>query len=257
MINGINVYYYIIQIFLGIIAGIYSAIGVIRYKDEKRVFSKETIKTIKDSGIPNLYSIIFINILIYLLLLYFKGISATFLGNLNLVKYMLITPFLIVTFVVDFKTREIPDRVTLILFELSILNIFLLGFLNINMAIDSIYGGITGGGIFIILALLGRLIYRKEAMGMGDVKLMGPLGAILGLTMTLNLTFLAFILAAVIGIIVIIIRKSKKQDDAYIPFGPFLVFASYIMMIIPNNYIIEQFLRFSNSLSGLLIKVFS
>lgn len=91
---------------------------------------------------------------------------------------MLITPLLIITFIVDYRIREIPDRVTLFLFQLSLINILILGFGNANLALDSIYGGFTGGGIFLSLAILGKLIYRKEAMGMGDVKLMGPLRSI-------------------------------------------------------------------------------
>lgn len=75
--------------------------------------------------------------------------------------------------------------------------------------------------------------------------------------MTLNITLLAFIFAAIIGVIVLIIRKSKKNDDGYVPFGPFLVISSFIMMILPNNYIIEQFINFSKFLSNLLMKIFS
>lgn len=255
MINGINVYYYIIQIVLGIIAGTFSAIAVIRYKDEKKVFCKETLDLIKRDGIPNLYTIILVNIGIYLVLLYFIGISTTFLGNLNLIKYMLITPLLIVTFVVDVKLREIPNRVTLFLFELALINILILAFSNVNISLDAIYGALFGAGVFIFLNIFGKLIYRQEAMGMGDVKLMGPLGAILGFTMTINLTLIAFVLASVIGILVLLVRKTKKDEDGHIPFGPFLVISAYIMMVLPHNYAIEQFLRFSNFLSEVLMKL--
>ena len=255
MINGTNVYYYIIQIILGIIAGLFSALGVIRYKDEKKMFSKETYRDIRLEGIPNLYTIILSNIVIYLALLYFIGISPTFVANINLIKYMLITPLLIITFVVDFRIREIPNRVTLFLFQLALLNILILGFLNVNLALDSIYGGLIGGGIFIALTVVGKLVYRKEAMGMGDVKLMGPLGALLGFSMTLNVTLLAFILAAIIGVTVLIVRRTRRNDDGYVPFGPFLVIASFVMMIIPNNYILEQFMNFSNFLAEQLMKL--
>lgn len=257
MINGVNVYYYIIQIVLGIITGLFSAIGAVRYRDEKKIFCKDTYRNIKLEGIPHLYIIILSNIAINIILLYFIGIAPTFIANLNLIKYMLITPLLIITFVVDAKIREIPDRVTLFLFQLSLINILILGFLNINLALDAIYGGLIGGGIFVVLAILGKLVYRKEAMGMGDVKLMGPLGSLLGFSMTLNLTLLAFILAAIIGVTVLIIRKSRRNDDGYVPFGPFLVVSSYIMMVIPNNFILEQFLRFSNFLSEQLMRLFS
>lgn len=74
--------------------------------------------------------------------------------------------------------------------------------------------------------------------------------------MTLNVTLLAFILAAIIGVIVLIIRKSKDDSDGYVPFGPFLVISIFLMMILPNNYIIEQFIKFSKAISEILMNIF-
>ena len=44
------------------------------------------------------------------------------------------------------------------------------------MMLDKLLGLAIGGGIFLIITLIGGLIAGKEAMGFGDVKLMGASG---------------------------------------------------------------------------------
>src|SRR6266850_3925613 len=42
------------------------------------------------------------------------------------------------------------------------------------------FGAVAGGGLIWLIGVLGKLVFRKEAMGFGDVKLMAFLGAFLG-----------------------------------------------------------------------------
>lgn len=88
------------------------------------------------------------------------------------------------------------------------------------------YGSLVGGGIFVLLAFFGGLIAGREAMGMGDIKLMFPVGALFGLSMTLNMILLSFILAAILSILIIVVRKIKKVQDSYIPFRTFFSICS-------------------------------
>ena len=55
------------------------------------------------------------------------------------------------------------------------------------------FGMITGAGIFLIITLLGGVFYGKEAMGFGDVKLMGALGLYYGVSSILEISLLAFL----------------------------------------------------------------
>ena len=110
---------------------------------------------------------------------------------------------------------------------------FILGITNINMATNLLLGMLAGGGIFLVIALLGGLIAGKEAMGFGDVKLMGALGLFFGLNSTILISVLAFLLGAIIGIILIIAKKNKANN--YIPFGPFIVMATIIKIFVPFN----------------------
>ena len=92
-----------------------------------------------------------------------------------------------------------------------------------NLMTDGLLGMIAGGGIFLLITLIGSLIAGKEAMGFGDVKFMGALGLYFGFT---NIIMSIFLLAT----------KIKKKSE-YIPFGPFIVVACFINMLVPFNLI--------------------
>jgi len=90
---------------------------------------------------------------------------------------------------------------------------------------------IAGGGIFLIITLIGGIIAGKEAMGLGDVKLMGAMGLFFGLNSILAVSVMAFLIGAV-GSIIFMILKSKRASE-YIPFGPFIVIAGIITIFVP------------------------
>ena len=72
-------------------------------------------------------------------------------------------------------------------------------------------------------------------MGLGDVKLMAGLGLYFGLSNIIIVTLLSFLIGALLSII-LLITKIKKSDE-YIPFGPFIVIASFISIYIPFEQI--------------------
>ena len=153
-----------------------------RLSEYKKVFSKDIFRAKELEGYrPNLL-LSLITMLIYIVLLYVLGIQKTFLGNLNLIKGLILTPMLLSAFIIDYKLQIIPNRLNLTMFEIGIILMFLAGIFNANIAIDMFLGMLTGAGIFLLITLIGGLIAGKEAMGFGDVKLMGALGIYFGLS---------------------------------------------------------------------------
>ena len=106
---------------------------------------------------------------------------------------------------------------------------------NLSISIDMLLGMITGGGIFLLITLIGGAIAGKEAMGLGDVKLMGALGLYFGFASTIAISMMSFLIGAIISILLMIIRKNKM--DSYIPFGPFIVCAAIISIFVPFEII--------------------
>lgn len=210
-----------------------------RLPEYNPVFSKEIFSKDKKDYKPNLL-LSLITMFIYILLLYVFGIQKTFLGNLQLIKYLILTPMLLSAFIIDYKLQIIPNRLNMTMFEIGIILMFLAGIFNANIAIDMFFGMLAGAGIFLLITLIGGLIAGKEAMGFGDVKLMGALGIFFGLTNTIAITLMSFLIGAVLSII-LLVTKIKKTDE-YIPFGPFIVIATFIAMVVPFNTILSTLL---------------
>ena len=156
--------------------------------------------------------------------------------KIELLQFLALTPLLISAFCIDYKLQIIPNRLTLTIVETGIVFSFLRGINNLNIAVEMWQGMILGAGIFLILTYLGNLVFRKETMGFGDVKLMAGLGLFFGWRSVIAITILSFFIAAIFSVILIIKNKIKKQEiNEFIPFGPFIVVASFIVMFIPLN----------------------
>ena len=228
--NDVHIMYYVIFAIIGGVIGQFVDYCNRCFLKEQKIFSKESFSKYKRIILPN-YLLIAVNAIGYIALTYRFGIHTGLLENLDLIKYMLLQPMLLCAFVVDLKEQIIPNRLNLLMFEIGLVFVFLHGFSNINIALNMLLGMLAGGGIFLLITLLGGLIAGKEAMGMGDVKLMGALGLYFGLQNIVVVSILAFLIGAIGSIIYMIIKR--KSSDAYIPFGPFIVASSVITIFVP------------------------
>lgn len=211
--------------------------------EDKKIMSKKNIKNYMKTSIPN-YFLILIVAIIYILLIYIFGVHKSILETIDLIKYLILTPLLLCAFMVDLKIQIIPNRLNLLIFEIGLISMFAYGFFYISLTINMILGMLVGGAIFLLITLIGGAIAGKEAMGLGDVKLMGALGLCFGLTNIIVISVMSFLIGAIISI-GLMICKSKKTSE-YIPFGPFIVVATFIDIFVPFQV-----------LFNILMKVFS
>ncbi len=87
--------------------------------------------------------------------------------------------------------------------------------------------GMAAGALAIYAAgVFGKALFRKEAMGFGDVKLMGMVGAFIGWWGVLLAFFVGCVFGAVVGIMLLIGRR-----DTHIPFGPYLAAGTLTVML--------------------------
>lgn len=84
-------------------------------------------------------------------------------------------------------------------------------------------------------------MYGKEAMGLGDVKLMGALGLYFGLANIIIISLVSFLIGAILSIF-LLITKIKKTDE-YIPFGPFIVIGTFISIFVPYSSLVTILLN--------------
>lgn len=233
-INDVHIAYYLVAAILGLIVGEVVSWANKRLPEYKKVISREFISEYKMNFRPS-YILMLLTAVIYVSLIYVYGIQDTIIANLDLIKFMILTPMLLSAFVIDYKLQIIPNRLNLTIFEVGIIFAFLYGLSNVAITINMLLGMVAGGGIFLLITLLGGLFYGKEAMGFGDVKLMGALGLFFGLSNIIVITLVSFLIGAILSII-LLATKIKKSDE-YIPFGPFIVIATFLSMYVPFEQI--------------------
>ena len=222
--NDVHILYYVAVAIIGLFVGEFVNWMNQRLPEYKNVFFFFFITEHKINFKPN-YILMLLTSFIYIALVYRFGIQNTIIANLDLIKFMILTPMLLSVFVIDYKSQIIPNRLNLTIFEIGMVFAFLYGLSDVAITINMLFGMLAGGGIF----------YGKEAMGFGDVKLMGALGLFFGLSNIVVITLVSFLIGAILSI-VLLITKIKKSDE-YIPFGPFIVIATFISMYVPFEQI--------------------
>ena len=118
---------------------------------------------------------------------------------------------------IDLDTFLLPDDIVLPLLWLGLLFNLNTGFTDIKSAV---VGAAAGYMVLWIVFWLFKLIRGKEAMGYGDFKLLGAIGAWFGWQLLPAVILLSAVVGSVIGIYLMLF-KGKNKNYA-IPFGPYL-----------------------------------
>ena len=151
-INDTHIMYYAVVAILGLFVGMFVDWMNSRLPEYKKVFTKE-IKEYFIKFKPN-YILMLITSATYVALLYNYGIKNTFIANLDLIKFMILTPMLLSAFVIDYKSKIIPNRLNLTIFEIGIIFAFLYGLSDVAITIKMLIGMLIGGGIFLFITLM-------------------------------------------------------------------------------------------------------
>lgn len=106
----------------------------------------------------------------------------------------------------------------------------------LNSIVGAALGAAAGGGSLWLVGWIWEKMRGVEAMGLGDVKMMLMVGALLGWRLTVLSIFLAAFSGALIGIALIAGQKSKDYQTR-IPFGIFLGIGSLIALLFGTEII--------------------
>lgn len=138
---------------------------------------------------------------------------------------------MIVGSMIDFDHKLLPDFVTVGGMILGVgyaaLKCTLAG---IQILLVSVAGLVFGFGLFGLIRWLGTRAFKREAMGMGDVFLMGAVGALFGPIAVLFVLIFSSLFGSVIGCSMIALSKTKFGKFVEIPYGPYICLACLLWM---------------------------
>jgi len=199
--------------------------------------------------------------LVELLNAIFWGIAGAMAPSLELgVIYAVALSALLVASAVDFDRFEIPDQVSIGGMVLAPICSFLVPALHestwiarefsdhapvdrVGAALGSLAGIAVGGGSLLLIGWIGKRLFRRDAMGLGDVKLLAAGGGFAGPGAALVALFLSSVVASLVGARNIgrflclsrsraRVRRTPKPfarslasariAGRYLPFGPYL-----------------------------------
>ncbi len=123
--------------------------------------------------------------------------------------YCLTTAALVSVFFIDWELYIIPDE----------LNAFLLLFGIVYQVLNKtplvgVMGALMGWGMLTGIAMFGRVLFGKDAMGHGDIKMMRGVGALLGGPMLCVNMVIAVVAGLVFGIAMLVIASRQATADA-------------------------------------------
>ncbi len=88
----------------------------------------------------------------------------------------------------------------------------------------SLWGAAAGLSVSFSIRWIGNAILKKEALGMGDVKLIGALGLIFGWQGVFSTLFFGSLAGSAVSLI--LMARHKIHRESALPFGPFLALGS-------------------------------
>ncbi|OVE76061.1 hypothetical protein BVX97_02475 [bacterium E08(2017)] len=135
---------------------------------------------------------------------------------------------------VDLEHYIIPDRVTIGgIIAGVVLSLLTPSLHDASTMLEGLKCSLIGGslGFFLLwgVSIFGKMAFKKDAMGFGDVKLLGAIGAFLGWKAVLFNILASSLIGTVVGVAMILL--GKKEMGSRIPFGPFIAAAALLWIL--------------------------
>jgi leader peptidase (prepilin peptidase)/N-methyltransferase len=154
---------------------------------------------------------------------------------------------MLIVFFTDLELQLIPDAISVSGIFSGLTYNFLRGMLSsagrtLAPLYSAISGMLLGYAIFYLISRLGRMVFKKDVMGEGDLFLAALLGAYLGWQGALLAIFLAYLLAALV--LVGLMALGRIKTGQYVPFGPALAAGGVITLFFEQQIISWYLQRF-------------
>lgn len=174
--------------------------------------------------------------------LLFLAVAWKFLPSVSEVLFLWIwCSLMLVGSVIDFDHKLLPDFVTVGGMVLGVAKALADSALMLVYGVDrvaawlmpvawSLSGLVFGFGLLMFIRTVGTKAFKREAMGMGDVFLMGAVGALFGPIAVVFTLIVSSVLGSVAGLTLVALAKTKFGRFLEIPYGPYICAACLVWM---------------------------
>ena len=131
--------------------------------------------------------------------------------------------------IADCKYRIVPDQLVILL------AVSALGFVNFHGSWkECLIGALIGLGVMSLTAFVGKLAYKRDVLGGGDIKLFASLGLLLGTTGILVTIVLTTLFSAAHLCLLLAQKRVKKTDT--VPMVPYIALAASVYIVFLWEY---------------------
>ena len=151
---------------------------------------------------------------------------------------------MIVGSMIDFDHKLLPDFVTVGGMVLGVAYRAFCSFvLNSPFSVlNSLYGLAFGFGLLWLVRFFGSKAFKREAMGMGDVFLMGAVGALFGPVAVLVTLVLSSVFGSAVGLSAVALSKTRLGRFSEIPYGPYICLGCLVWMFMGPE-LVDAYMR--------------
>jgi prepilin signal peptidase PulO-like enzyme (type II secretory pathway) len=140
------------------------------------------------------------------------------------VTVLIVMNLLLISTISDIKYGILPDQISIMIAVSSI------GFFALHDSwTEQLYGAITGFSLLMLLWIAGKLIYKRDAVGGGDIKIFSSLGLAMGIKGILMIFIISTFLSAIHFGFLLITKRAKLRDTR--PMMPY-IFMSFLIYVV-------------------------
>ncbi|MFQ5752181.1 MAG: prepilin peptidase [bacterium] len=157
--------------------------------------------------------------------------------SLSFMQYSILVLLLLTISFIDFNHKLILNVLTLPGIAVGLTLSLLLNLTSISQALLGLF---LGSGFLWLVGLFGKLLFKQDSMGGGDIKLGAMIGVFIG-PQVLIAVFVAFFLA--LPVIAIGLSSGRLRIGNTLPFGPFISLGT-IIIICFGQPLYQMYFRF-------------
>ncbi|MBN1290334.1 MAG: prepilin peptidase [Candidatus Latescibacteria bacterium] len=165
--------------------------------------------------------------------LFHKPFLTNFLADVSLGSVLL------VAFAIDLRHMIIPDSLNLLGGIIAVILSFRWGYAGI---VRGIGGAFVGLAILTVMIIMGRLLFKREGIGMGDMKLAVVIGLFVGPLWSFITFIIAVFAGGIWGAYTLLTKRVEKGQE--VPFGPFIAIGGYSVLFFKREifFLIDRYL---------------